>query len=246
MTILMADLMRLDRYLSQMRVGSRKEVRLLVRSGRVRINGVVTKESATKVQPKGQIITVDEQEIKYMEFIYLMLNKPDGYLSTTRDRRGRTVLDLLPAEWEGWDLFPVGRLDKDTEGLLLLTNDGPLAHRLLAPKSHVPKLYYVQIKGKISREEIGRLEVGLRLTDGYITKPALVRILHNATQTDALSEVELTIYEGKFHQVKRMFTVLGKEVVYLKRLAMGDLKLDPDLKKGEVRELTEEEVKLLK
>lgn len=238
----MADLMRLDKFLSHLRIGTRKESKLLVRAGRIRINEVVIKDCAVKVRPGIDRISLDGQDLIYREFIYLMMNKPAGYLSATRDRSEKTVLDLLPPAWTGWDLFPIGRLDKDTEGLLLLSNNGQLAHDLLSPKSKVGKTYFVQINGAIGPEEIERLQTGIELDDGYRTKPAMVRVL----RTGAIYDVELVIYEGKFHQVKRMFAAVGKKVLYLKRTAMGGLKLDPSLKPGEVRELTEAEVAILK
>lgn len=238
----MAVLMRLDKFLSHLKIGSRREIKLLVRSGRVRVNEVVVRDSAVKVRPGTDRISLDGQDLVYQEYIYLMMNKPGGYLSATKDYYEETVLDLLPSTWRRWDLFPIGRLDKDTEGLLLLSNDGQLAHRLLAPKFHVGKTYFVQINGPISLEELELLQTGVVLDDGYRTKPAIARIL----RTGDISQVELVIYEGKFHQVKRMFAAVGKKVLYLKRTAMGDLKLDASLEPGEVRELTEAEVAILK
>ena len=238
----MADQMRLDKFLSHLRIGTRKESRLLVRAGRIRINGVVTKDYAVKVHPGSDRVSLDGQDLVYREFIYLMMNKPAGYISAIRDRSEKTVLDLLPSVWTGWDLFPIGRLDKDTEGLLLLSNNGQLAHTLLSPKYQVGKTYFVRINGAIGPEELERLQTGVELEDGYRTKPAMVRVLRAGETYD----MELVIYEGKFHQVKRMFAAVGKKVLYLKRTAMGGLRLDPSLKPGEVRELTEAEVAILK
>jgi len=182
--------------------------------------------------------------VMYQEFEYYMLNKPQGVVSATQDNLHRTVIDLLPAEKRG-DLFPVGRLDIDTEGLLLITNDGDLAHRLLSPKKHVDKQYYAKVDGVLPADSIVRMAEGLVLTDveGTKVKPAKLEILKKETDNN---EILLTIQEGKFHQVKRMFEALGCHVTYLKRLSMGALQLDQALAVGEFRKLTEEEVLLLK
>jgi 16S rRNA pseudouridine516 synthase len=169
-----------------------------------------------------------------------MLHKPDGYLSATEDARDKTVLDLIEG-YDHYDMFPVGRLDKDTEGLLILTNDGQLSHRVLSPKSHVPKCYYAVIEGVVTEADQIAFKEGVVLEDGYETLPAELEILKSA----AVSEIELTIVEGKFHQVKRMFESVGKRVTYLKRIKMGGLVLDPDLAKGAYRELSEAEVQKL-
>ena len=170
-----------------------------------------------------------------------MLNKPDGYISATYDKFDPIVLDLIDSSYLVFEPFPVGRLDKDTEGLLVLTNDGQLAHRVLSPKKHVPKTYYAKIQGVVTQEDIVAFEKGVTLDDGYETMPSQLKIL----KSDDISEIELTIHEGKFHQVKRMFESVDKKVIYLKRLSMGKLQLDETLALGEYRELTEEEVKLI-
>ena len=170
-----------------------------------------------------------------------MLNKPDGYISATYDKFDPIVLDLIDSSYLVFEPFPVGRLDKDTEGLLVLTNDGQLAHRVLSPKKHVPKTYYAKIQGVVTEEDIVAFEKGVILDDGYETMPSQLKIL----KSDDISEIELTIHEGKFHQVKRMFESVDKKVIYLKRLSMGKLQLDKTLALGEYRELTEEEVKLI-
>jgi len=167
-----------------------------------------------------------------------MMNKPPGVISATEDLRDETVIDLLDPLHQHFEPFPVGRLDKDTEGLLLITNDGMLAHNLLSPKKHVPKVYYAQIEGIVTEEDREKFAQGVELDDGYVTKPGELIILKSAQQ----SEIELTIQEGKFHQVKRMFEAVGKRVTYLKRLSMGNLKLDDSLELGEYRELTAEEL----
>lgn len=188
-------------------------------------------------------MTVYGEKIEYKEYIYLMMNKPAGVISATEDVREKTVIDLLEMEDAVYEPFPVGRLDKDTVGLLLLTNDGGLAHQLLSPKKHVPKTYYALVDGTVTEEDKKAFSAGIMLDDGYVTKPAQLNILRCG---EIRSEIELTITEGKFHQVKRMFEAVGKTVVYLKRLSMGPIKLDEDLAEGEYRELTDEEIDLLK
>ena len=194
-----------------------------------------------QVDSESDDIRFNGEKIVYREFVYIMLNKPDGYISATFDKYDPIVLDLIDQSYLVFEPFPVGRLDKDTEGLLVLTNDGQLAHRVLSPKKHVPKTYYAKIQGKVTEEDILAFEKGVILDDGYETMPSQLKIL----KSDDMSEIELTIHEGKFHQVKRMFESVGKKVVYLKRLSMGKLMLDENLGLGEYRELTDEEVKLI-
>ena len=234
--------MRLDKLLANMGFGSRKEVKALLKQKAVTVDGVVVKDSAMHVDPVKQNVSVFGDRVEYVEFIYLMMNKPPGVISATEDRHDETVIDLLEAEDRLFEPFPVGRLDKDTEGLLLITNDGQLAHNLLSPKKHVPKVYYAQIDGVVTEEDIEAFKAGVTLDDGYVTKPGELVILKSGEQ----SEIELMIQEGKFHQVKRMFEAVGKKVTYLKRLSMGSLKLDETLELGEYRELTEEELEALK
>lgn len=234
--------MRLDKLLSNMGIGSRKEVRQLLRNGAVRLNEEVIKKPNVHVNPDADIVTVLGEPVVYREHIYLMMNKPQGILSATEDLRDRTVIDLLSAEHRHFEPFPVGRLDKDTEGFLLLSNDGKMAHNLLSPKKEVPKTYYAHVAGVVTETDVDSFERGVMLEDGYVTKPGVLRILKSAE----VSEIELTITEGKFHQVKRMFESVGKKVIYLKRQSMGPLQLDPTLPLGNYRELTEEEVELLR
>ncbi|MEC2077840.1 pseudouridine synthase [Metabacillus fastidiosus] len=235
--------MRIDKLLANTGYGSRKEVKQLLKSGTVFADGEKVKDPKTHVDPEKQQITVNGETIEYKEFIYLLLNKPAGFISATEDEYDETVLDLLETEDIIYKPFPVGRLDKDTEGLLLLTNDGQLAHQLLSPKKHVPKTYYAKILGEVTDDDKTAFENGVELDDGYITKPAKLHIITSGPE----SEIELTITEGKFHQVKRMFIAVGKKVQYLKRITMGPLCLDEEeLKRGEYRDLTEEEVELLK
>lgn len=234
-------MMRIDKMLANIGYGSRKDVKKLLKSGAVKVDGVIIKDAKQHVDPENQLVTVYGEEVEYREFIYLMMNKPPGILSATEDDRQETVVDILQEEDQIFDPFPVGRLDKDTEGLLLLTNDGQLAHRLLSPKKHVPKTYFARISGEVTNEDIEAFSKGVTLEDGYHTKPGHLVILSSGP----ISEIELTITEGKFHQVKRMFEAVGKKVTYLKRLTMANLVLDETLELGEYRELTEEELEAL-
>ena len=233
--------MRLDKLLANMGYGSRKEVRQLLKKGAVRVNTQTVKDAALHIDPVLDDVTILGEKVVYKEFVYLMMNKPQGVLSATEDLRDRTVIDLLDAEFRHFEPFPVGRLDKDTEGFLLLTNDGKLAHNLLSPKKGVPKTYFAHIEGVVTEEDVKQFSDGVILDDGYETKPGRLVILKSAP----VSEIELTITEGKFHQVKRMFEAVGKKVVYLKRLSMGPLSLDEGLRLGAYRELTEQEIALL-
>lgn len=232
---------RIDKILSNLGYGSRSELKKLCKNGLVKVNGKVINNPGVQVDVENDEILFDGEKVVYKEFIYLMLNKPDGYISATFDKRDPIVLDLIDKQDLIFEPFPVGRLDKDTEGLLVLTNDGQLAHRVLSPKKHVPKTYYAKIEGVVTEEDVKAFAEGVILDDGYETMPAELEIL----KSDDISEIELTIHEGKFHQVKRMFESVGKKVVYLKRLSMGKLKLDEGLALGEYRELTEEEVKMI-
>lgn len=232
------DELRLDKLLSNMGYGSRKEVKQLLKQKGVTVDGEIVKNPAMHVEPEKQEIYVYGEKVEYKEFIYLMLNKPPGVISATEDFKDRTVIDLLSPIDRHYKPFPVGRLDKDTVGLLLITNDGQLAHNILSPKKHVPKTYYAKIDGVVTEEDVQTFSHGVTLDDGYVTLPSKLEIIHSGET----SEIELTIFEGKFHQVKRMFEAVGKRVVFLKRISMGDLKLDPNLKYGEYRELTNEEL----
>lgn len=234
---------RLDKVLSNLGYGSRKEIKQAVRKGLIEVNGELVKDNGMQVDPEVDRIIVNGEEIFYRKFIYLMMNKPDGVVSATVDNRDETVVDLLEVEHQVFNPFPVGRLDKDTVGLLFLTNDGELNHRLISPKWKVDKVYYAKIDKKITEDDVNKFKKGITLDDGYLCKEAKLEILK---ATDEGSEVEVTIQEGKFHQVKRMFEAVGKEVVYLKRIEFGTLKLDEDLEEGEYRELTDEELAVLK
>jgi len=238
----MGKIMRLDKLLANYGYGSRKDVRSLVKRGLVKVSGVIVKDSAMHVNPEEETVEIDGEILNYREYVYLMMNKPAGVISATFDNRHRTVIDILPDEYLCFELFPVGRLDIDTEGLLLLTNDGALAHELLSPRHHVPKKYYAVVEGMVDESDVKMFHEGIMLSDGYKTLPAELKIERQGNY----SEVEVVIYEGKFHQIKRMFEATGKRVKYLRRIQMGNLKLDDSLKPGECRELTDEEIESLK
>lgn len=232
--------LRLDKYLADMGLGTRSEVKQAVRKGRVQVNGQTVREPEYKTDTETDQVWFDGQPANYREYEYYMLNKPAGVISASEDPRERCVVDLIESR-KRKDLFPVGRLDKDTEGLLLITNDGGLAHRLLSPKKHVDKVYYARVQGRVTQEDAELFRRGVDIGEKKQTLPAELRIL-NAGE---ISEIELTIREGKFHQVKRMFHAAGKEVLYLKRLQMGPLRLDESLKPGEYRTLNTQELDIL-
>ncbi len=237
----MAKKMRIDKLLSNIGCGSRADIKKYCKQGIITVNGKTVNNPGLQVDSENDEVIFNGEKVNYREFIYIMLNKPDGYISATFDKRDPIVLDLIDSNYLVFEPFPVGRLDKDTEGLLVLTNDGQLAHRILSPKKHVPKTYYARIEGKVTEEDVCAFEKGVTLDDGYETMPSQLKII----KSDEESKIELTIHEGKFHQVKRMFESVGKKVVYLKRISMGKLELDESLQLGEYRELTEEEVRLL-
>lgn len=234
-------MMRLDRFLCETGFGTRSQAKELLKKGLVQVNGKVVKRPEQKVMEEKDEIFCGGKRAFYSPFVYIMLHKPAGVVSATEDRRERTVLDLLDGA-AGKHLFPAGRLDKDTEGLLLLTNDGALSHRLLSPGRHVDKTYYAKITGHVSEKHVKMFLEGLDIGEKHPTLPAVLQIL----SAGEISEVQVTIQEGKFHQIKRMFEKIGCRVLYLKRLSMGPLVLDQDLKAGEYRYLTEEEIKKLK
>ena len=233
--------MRIDKVLANMGFGTRKEVKKLLKSGVVRVDGGAIKDAKTHVNPDEQEITVYGEPVDYREFIYIMMNKPQGLISATEDASDTTVIDILQPEDQVFEPFPVGRLDKDTEGLLLITNDGKLTHQLLSPKKEVGKRYYAVIDGEVTEKDQEAFQKGVTLDDGYKTKPAELDILHSGET----SEIELVITEGKFHQVKRMFESVDKRVTFLKRVSMAGMELDDDLEPGEYRELNDEEIEFL-
>lgn len=232
-------MMRLDKFLCEMGAGTRSEVKTYLKKGQVTVNDEIIKKPETKIDENKDKICFLGQFLRYEAVQYFLLNKPAGCVTATKDHLSETVMSFLPENARD-DLFPVGRLDKDTEGLLLITNDGQLAHELLSPKKHVDKTYYATIDGKVAEAHIRQFLEGLNIGDDTMTMPAKLKIL----KSDAVSEVELTIQEGRFHQVKRMFDAVGTKVTYLKRISMGPLSLG-ELQPGEVRRLTEEEIENL-
>lgn len=231
-------MMRLDKFLAHANYGTRREVKKIIRSGWVSVNDQIVKNDDFKIDENKDIISVDNEQVIYQQFYYIMLNKPNGYVSATIDDRYPTVIDLIYEDY-ALDLFPVGRLDLDTEGLLLLTNDGSLSHELLSPKKHVDKEYYVELEKDFNDQDIKTLEAGVAINDQEVCKEAKVKRIDN-------NKMMLIIQEGKYHQVKRMMHAIDNEVTYLKRVRMGSLKLDKTLPLGEYRALNEEEIKMLK
>ena len=235
--------MRLDKFLVACAVGSRTEVKNLLKAGRVTVNGKKEKSAKLQINEERDEIRFDGQVLEYEEFVYYMMNKPQGVISATEDSKHRTVLDLLDDIAQTKEVFPVGRLDIDTHGLLLLTNDGQLAHALLSPKRHVDKTYLAQVKGMMAQKDVEIFTKGIPLKD-FTCKPARLEILSTDAEKNQ-SKIRVTIAEGKFHQVKRMVAYCGKEVVDLQRLTMGTLVLDENLERGEWRRLTKEELENL-
>jgi len=234
---------RLDKILSNLGYGSRKELKGLIKRGIVQVDGVVVKDNGMIIDTEKSVVKINGKQIDYRKFIYLIMNKPDGVISATRDNREETVIDLLHPDHQAFDPFPVGRLDKDTVGLLLLTNDGELNHKLIAPKWHVDKVYFARINKMVTDEDVEEFKEGITLDDGYLCKGAKLEII---SASEDMSEIKLTIQEGKFHQVKRMFEAVEKSVTYLQRVEFGGITLDSELEEGEYRELTEAELAILK
>lgn len=230
--------MRLDKLLAHTGHGTRKDVKELLKKKQVKVDGVIAKKGNAHINPDVQTVQVGQEIIQYEKYVYLLLHKPPNYVSATRDDRDKTVIDLVPSEYQHYDLAPVGRLDKDTEGLVFLTNDGLLNHRLTSPKHEVFKTYYAKIRGRVEPKHITTFQEGVILDDGYKTKRANLEII----KSDDISEITISISEGKFHQVKRMFRAINMEVTYLKRLSIGELKLDSSLSLGKTRRLNKEEM----
>lgn len=233
---------RLDKYLADMGIGTRSQAKQYIKKKQVQVNGAYPSGPEQKVDPETDLVTCQGRQVAYAVCEYYMFYKPKGCVSAVTDPRHKTVLDYFSDQGRK-DLFPVGRLDLDTEGLLLITNDGALAHNLLAPRKHVPKTYYARISGRVTEEDVRLFAEGLDIGE---KKPALPGTLKILSAEEDFSEIELTIMEGKFHQVKRMFEAVGKQVVYLKRISMGKIALDRSLEPGEYRPLTEEELEILK
>ena len=236
------EMQRLDKIIASTGKWSRREVKALIRQGRVLVDGIPARSAEDKTAPESAEISFIVEALVYRRYTWVMLNKPAGYLSATEDGRGPTVLDLLPPELKKQGLFPVGRLDKDTEGLLLLTNEGGLAHDLLSPRHHVEKVYYAQVTGRLTEEDCRAFASGMTLDDGLVCQSAGLEILSAGEE----SEAHVTLREGKFHQVKRMLAFRGKPVLYLERVRMGNLPLDPSLSRGDYRFLTPEELESLR
>lgn len=232
---------RLDKYLANMGYGTRSQIKKAITEGSVTVNGSIVKRPETKVDTEVDIVCFSGKPAAYRSYEYYMMNKPAGVVCATQDKKERTVLELL-ADNRRKDLFPTGRLDKDTEGLLLITNDGDLAHRLLSPGKHVDKVYFVRVQGRLDTDDIEMFARGLDIGDKNNTLPAELKIITSGET----SEAEVTIREGRYHQIKRMFHSVGKNVLYLKRLRMGSLVLDATLGPGEYRRLTEKETEELR
>ena len=228
--------MRLDKFLANMGVGTRTEVKQLLKKGKVTVNTSVEKSPKSYINPTEDMVCVNEKQVEFVNNVYIMLNKPKGYISATHDESNRTVIDLIP-EYQHLNIFPVGRLDKDTEGLLLITNDGQFSHDLMSPSKHVSKTYEVTSQNPVTKADIDVFKKGIILSDGPVKPAQLTRINETTSQ--------VTIYEGKYHQVKRMFHAIENEVLELKRLKIANLALDENLKSGEYKLLSDKELKLL-
>ena len=232
--------MRLDKFLANAGVGTRSEVKQYIKKGLVLVNSIPAKKGDMSISEDSDEILFKNQPVHLQKWFYYLMNKPQGVISATEDNFQKTVLDLLGKDKRN-DLFPVGRLDKDTEGLLLLTNDGTLAHELLSPKKHVSKTYFARIEGIVTETDVDIFKQGVKIDEEFTALPANLKILSSGP----VSEIEVEIFEGKFHQVKRMFQAVEKKVIFLKRLSMGPLALDPALLPGQYRPLTDEEISAL-
>ena len=233
--------MRIDKLLSNSGVGTRKEVKGILKSGCVLVNEKIVKDAATQVNPDSDEVLVSGNKINYREFVYIMMYKPEGVLSATEDLRDTTAVELLDEEYDCFEVAPAGRLDKDSEGLLFLTNNGGLIHSVISPKKHVNKLYEVWVRGCLESADVEAFAKGIELDDGYLTLPGVLEIIEEGEDSKAY----VTIHEGKFRQIRRMMAAQGKEVYFLKRLAIGPMRLDSELEPGDYRELTPEELKEL-
>lgn len=236
--------MRLDKFLADVGLGSRKEVKALIKKGHIKVNDQTVKSDKFQVDEWTDQVTYEGERFIYQKDFYYILNKPAGVISATQDNYEQTVLDLFYDTAYREDLFPVGRLDKDTEGLLVVTNDGGLAHRLLSPKKHVEKEYFAKVNGIMTEADVQAFSQGLTIDGDEKTRPAQLSIV-SVDPDDKTSVIRLILHEGKFHQVKRMVKAVGKEVTYLKRIRMGNFLLPEDLALGEYRQMTVEEVKQL-
>lgn len=235
----MANIIRLDKYVSDSALLTRSEAVSFIRKGMVSVNGTVVKSNSIKVDTERDSVTLSGQCLKYSKYIYIMLNKPEGYVSATEDGKEKTVIELLPPELQKKELFPAGRLDKNTVGLMLLTNDGDTAHNLLSPKHHVSKKYFFRCKFPLDESERISLEVGAVLDDGYVTKPSVIELFEDKQSG------YITLTEGKYHQIKRMLESVGNKITYLERVTFGELLLDASLERGAWRYLTDNEINSL-
>ena len=234
-------MMRLDKFLKDLGKGTRKEVKEYIKKGYIKVNSNIVKSSDLKIDEEKDVVSFNNEILVYEKFVYLMLNKPAGVVSATFDNKDKTVIDLI-SDYKHLDLFPFGRLDKDTEGLLIISNDGKLAHDLLSPKKHVDKKYYVEVEGILNDEDTIKFKEGIILENNESCKSATLEIIESAP----ISKCYVTISEGKYHQVKRMFEMVNKKVIYLKRITFGNISLDKNLKLGEYRKLTDDEVNKLR
>lgn len=232
-------MIRIDKFLADLKLGSRSEVKKILKKKRIKVNNNIVMSPELKIDPQNCIVTFDNKVLTYEKNVYYMLNKPEGYVSATIDNTAKTVIDLFKDEPYN-DLFPVGRLDKDTVGLLIITNDGVLTHNLLSPRKHIPKTYNVHLDKPLDKEMIRMLENGITLKDGTSCKRAIVKVINSE-----YTKVYMTIFEGKFHQVKRMFQVFGLKVIFLERIAMGNLMLDSNLERGSYKKLEKKDLELL-
>lgn len=237
------SLIRLDKFLANSGIGTRSEVKNYIKQRRVWLDGTPVLKGETKIDIEKSVVTFDKRVVSYEQYCYIMLNKPKGYICATEDKEEKTVLDLIPKQYEKFNLFPVGRLDKNTVGLLILSNDGKFAHNTLSPKKHIEKKYFAHINGMVTEDYIKAFKNGVIIDGGYKCLPANLEILYSAPN---LSKVNITIKEGKYHQIKRMFQAFGKKVVYLKRLSFGEIQLDENLQEGDFRELNEQEMDTIK
>ena len=229
--------MRIDKFLSNMGIATRTESSKAARQGGILVNGAAVKKADIHIDPEKDVVTYCGRVIEYRKYTYILMNKPDGVVSATEDGRDKTVIDLLPEELQKLNLFPCGRLDKHTVGLVMLTDDGDLAHRLLSPKHHVKKKYYFESKFPLNEDEISYLQKGATLEDGYITKPSEIELFEDKKSG------HITLVEGKYHQIKRMLESVNNKITYLERITFGPLVLDEKLARGEWRFLTENEIK---
>lgn len=235
--------MRLDKYLANMGMGTRTEVKKILKSGKITVDGAIVTAPECRIEPEMNEIKMNGRVLTYQKHIYLMLNKPSGVISATEDKNKKTVIDLLEGEYKNRVIFPVGRLDKDTVGLVILTNDGQFAHNTLSPNKHIEKTYYSVVTGDLKYGIINTFNEGVVLEDGYRCKPANLEIIN---RDEERAEVLVTISEGKYHQIKRMFKSVGCRVVYLKRVKFGEITLDESLKEGEYRELDDKEMQYIR